>query len=101
MSKDKRIIKVSLDPNVPLQYSLPKGAKFLSCHLQRDEPCLWFMVDYEDPGDYALPVEYELRVFSTYMTGHRFSDRRREFLGTILMHNGTLVIHVFEELEGL
>lgn len=101
MNKDKRIIKVSLNSNVTSQHSLPKGAKFLSCHLQREEPCLWFMVDYEDPRDYPFPVEYELRVFSAFMTGHRFSDKKREFLGTILMSNGTFAIHVFEELEGL
>lgn len=99
MSNGKTIIKVSLDSHGTLRYSLPKGAKFLSCHLQRDTPCLWFMVDYAGPRDCAFPVEYELRAFSTYMTGHRFSDRKREFLGTILMHNGTFVIHVFEELE--
>lgn len=100
MTTDKRIIKVSINVNATLQYSLPKGAKFLSCHLQRDEPCLWFLADYEDPRR-ACPLEYELRVFSTYMTGHRFLDKKREFLGTVLMSNGTFVVHVFEELEGL
>jgi hypothetical protein len=100
MTADKRIIKVSLNVNATLQYSLPKGAKFLSCHPQRDEPCLWFLADYEDPGR-VCSLEYELRVFSTYMTGHRFLAKRREFLGTVLMHDGTFVIHVFEELERL
>jgi hypothetical protein len=67
---------------------LPVGAKLLSVHAQGDDLCLWALVDTEAP--------LEDREFVIVGTGHEVHDHAGAFIGTALLANGRLVLHVFE-----
>jgi hypothetical protein len=67
---------------------MPVGAKPLSVHAQGDDLFLWALVDTE--------AELEDREFVIVGTGHELPDHAGEFLGTALLADGRLVLHVFE-----
>lgn len=78
-------------PQDRVEFDMPKGAKVLSVNEQAGHLCLWALVD-----DVA---EKEKRKFSVVGTGHSAPDTDdSKHLGTILMHGGSLVLHVFEPL---
>jgi|WetSurMetagenome_2_1015567.scaffolds.fasta_scaffold1392487_2 hypothetical protein len=69
-----------------------EGARILSVDNQRGTPCLWYFEP--DSGD------VETRVFETYLTGAPVTiTGDHEFIGTVLLENGTYVIHIFEEKD--
>jgi hypothetical protein len=68
---------------------MPVGAKPLSVHAQGDDLCMWALVDTEAP--------LEKRGFVIVGTGHEVHDHTGEFIGTALLANGSLVLHIFEE----
>lgn len=72
------------------QLDLPKGARLLSFQAQRDEACLWALVDPE-----ALS---ETRSFRLAGTGHPIDmpAARLAFVGTAQFRGGSLVFHLFE-----
>lgn len=67
--------------------SLPKNAQPLCVKLQRDIPCLWAMVDPNEP---VHPVKVEC-----VPTGCTVPDNVDKYLGTVLTDNGTYVFHFF------
>lgn len=77
---------------------LPKGAKLLKVHEQRDEVYGWFLVDTDQP--------LESRSFVAWMTGEgrdhvlqKFklvSNVRLEYVDTVFMEGGAMVFHIFE-----
>ncbi len=83
----KTIWKFILQPKIRIE--VPCGAKILSVACQCDQICMWALVDPE--------AEKELRLFAVYGTGHKVPDNPGTFIGTVLMHGGSLVFHVFEE----
>ena len=75
--------------------SIPAGAQFLHVAVQGNTPCLWGMVDPESP---EAPYHFRL-----YGTGHFIQSdipgrRLGRHLGTFLVHGGSLVFHLFEEV---
>ena len=56
-------------------------------------PSLWVLFDAGKP--------LVARKFRVFVTGEWFIDDPRplKFVGTFIMHNNTLVFHVFEEIE--
>lgn len=84
----KTIWKVEVDVAQDVPIRVPKGARILTLHVQHDRPCIWFLCDPK-----AEMVE---RKIFWYGNGHPVPDRPGEYLGTILLHNGTLVFHAFE-----
>lgn len=68
---------------------LPCGAQVLSVQVQRDQPCIWALVD---------PQEHKKRrrLFRFAGTGHPISASNLLFIGTFQMDNGALVFHLFE-----
>lgn len=74
--------------------TLPKGSVILHIEVQRETPCLWAMVDVDQK-------ESETRVLRIYGTGHplNFPIERLKHLNSIMLDGGSLVFHVFEELE--
>ena len=68
--------------------TMPAGAEVLHVGAQGDTICLWARVD--------LDVEQEQRHFDTICTGHEYEDLPEFYLGTVLLLNGRLVLHVFE-----
>ena len=57
----KTIWKYKINPETKLE--IPKGAIVLSVQTQRDQPCMWVLVDSSNKN--------ELRKFKVYGTGHQ------------------------------
>jgi hypothetical protein len=80
--------------------TMPKGAKFLSVANQQEDLCLWAEVpDEEPPSSDAAPIGLglEARTIAIYGTGHSFPDDiNQQFLGTVLLRQGHLVVHIYE-----
>lgn len=75
--------------------SMPFGAEILTVQTQRDQICLWALVDAEAPM-------VEEREFVVFGTGHPISDDlkdRLKYIGTTMTGNGSFVWHVFEYLK--
>lgn len=75
--------------------SMPEGAQVLSVQVQGGMPQLWALIDETKPQ--------VSRTFSTYGTGYPLprslgpgQHRKHAFIGTYLMEDGGLVLHVFE-----
>jgi len=89
----KTIWKFEMEVTDIQEIALPIGAEILSVQAQREQPCLWVLVDPE--------AEKELRTFETFGTGHHvFYDMgvERKHIGTYQLKDGALVFHVFESL---
>ena len=80
------IWKYTLQPECDVQ--VPVASKVLSVHEQHGDVNLWALVD---PSN-----ELITRHFSVYGTGHEVPAHPGEFIGTVHIHGGALVFHVFE-----
>lgn len=78
--------KYKLPPDNILQ--MPRGARILCVHAQRDTICLWALVNQQHTK--------EARLFRVYGTGHEVPDDPGTYLGTVHLQDGALVFHVFE-----
>lgn len=68
---------------------MPMNARLLHVHAQGDSICLWAVVDPEAP--------LESRNFLALPTGREFTPRAGwTYCGTVHMHGGALVFHLFE-----
>ena len=87
----RTIYKYALDAKGEQIIDMPGDALILSAQVQNGTICLWALVN---PG--AAPTQHKIAVFGT---GHPFdlTDSWR-FIGTVQMHGGALVFHVFEDL---
>lgn len=70
---------------------MPMGAQLLTVHEQNNEVCMWALVDASQ--------ETEYRSFCVYGTGQEVPKQPMLYIGTALLHSGTLVLHVFERVE--
>lgn len=76
-----------------IEIEMPAGAEVLHVAEQAGQVCLWALVRPDAP--------VERRRFRLAGTGHAVTtDVRRRHVGTVLLHDGALVFHLFE-LEGL
>ncbi len=66
---------------------IPAGSQVLSCQFQREQLCLWALVDPER--------EAEERTVYVVGTGHGLPDMSLGFIGTVQMLGGSLIFHVF------
>lgn len=66
---------------------IPEGASFLSAHKQYRDPCIWYSCDPQAPKVACL--------ITMVGTGHPVPDDAGLFIGTVLLVNGDLVLHVF------
>lgn len=74
-------------------HEIPIGAEFLSCGMQNDEFCMWFLVD-------AIK-EKEKRTFTCIPTGYPYKyieGYKYSLIGRADYNNG-LVYHIFEVIE--
>lgn len=72
---------------------VPIGAEVLSAHAQGDDLQVWALIDTD--------AQRETREFVLVGTGyptHLPRDRMR-FINTVQLHNGRMVLHVFEVLK--
>jgi len=70
------------------EIQMPKNTQILTFQSQYDIPCIWALVDPEQP--------IESRKFRIAGTGHEIKGKALEYIGTCQMMNGTLVWHLFE-----
>lgn len=79
------------DENNKIYVDLPVFSKILHIDLQYGVPCAWFVCDPKNK-DHKESV-----AIVVLGTGHEFETfSAGEHLGTILMHNGALVLHFFK-----
>lgn len=83
----RTIWKFLIDP-VSLEGRLPAGAKILTAREQGEQICVWAEVDP------AAPMM--TRRFAVYGTGHEMPDNPGAYIGTAMLHGGSLVFHVYE-----
>ncbi len=72
---------------------VPKGAKFLTVQTQREEPCLWAVVD--------PTAEKEEVMVRTHGTGHELPADAHlyDYIGTYQLGHGSLIFHVFRVMS--
>lgn len=76
--------------------TMPRNARVLSAALQRDELCLWALIDTEVEGS-------DKRRFACQMTGEEMDAEdaaAAKFITTIHLFNGDYVLHLFEDERG-
>ena len=86
-----RIWKYIIRTTDVIAVTMPRGAKILCVQIQREEPCIWALVD---PN-----ATIETRWLRIYGTGHPI-DELGEYVGTYQLHNGSLIFHVFDVTKG-
>ena len=89
----KTIFKYTLAPGATRHLiSMPQGATILVAQNQAEAVTIWAEVDPDKPT--------EEREFLVCMTGERCPTLRREkqFLGTVQLAGGAVVLHVYELL---
>ena len=77
-------------PVNPLDYKIIKGTieKFLSVEYQPNNGiCVWAAIDTNLPEE-----EY---IVSCYGTGHKLPNDPGEYIGTVQMYSGEMVLHFF------
>ena len=90
MRMAQRIWKYNLNESNPV-LPMPDGARILSVQVQRDDICIWAMID-----DEYISTQVERR-FRIHGTGHVIENGDAlVYLGTVQMSGGSLVLHVFE-----
>jgi hypothetical protein len=84
------IFKYPFHTEDQIDLQMPKGAKVLCVQLQAQVPCIWALVDTDQP--------LEMRSFLVYGTGHQLLPEAFEktYIGTYQEFQGALVFHVFE-----
>lgn len=69
---------------------MPKGSRILTVQVQRNQPCIWVLVEPDNP--------YQIRNVYMYGSGYTIPvDKLAEhaYVGTFQLHDGRLVFHVF------
>jgi hypothetical protein len=69
---------------------LPVDARLLHVAVQYGRPCLWYWT--ADPDGSRAQFN-----FTWYGTGHACSHDPDNYVGTVLLEEGTLVLHLFKD----
>jgi len=86
--------KYAFKLNDEVRIEMPMGARLLDVQVQRDDICLWALVDSDLPRT--------IRRFVIHGTGHPIARKSEElgYVGTFQLAGGSLVFHLFEIVEG-
>ena len=89
------IHKFVIHPSATYMLNLPYGSEILSVQNQRETLCAWVRID--DPREQSR-IMHTLRIV---MTGDEetYDTTNLRFLGTVQMAQGSLVLHIFEEMQ--
>lgn len=87
----RKIYKYPLEIEDRQEIAMPEGAKLLSVHMQGpNRPQLWALVN---------PIaQSHLRLVRCFGTGHEIDEAEiagLQYLGTVLVHGGSLVFHYY------
>lgn len=83
------IYKYPLKNEVLQTIKMPKGAQILHVDLQRDDICLWALVD--------TTAEMEPRIIECFGTGFHIDNFPRKHIATV--KDGYFVWHYFERVQ--
>ncbi len=88
-----QIFKYFVEITGKQEIEMPGGAEILCCQVQHNKPCIWAIVDPD--------ARAELKTILIAGTGHEidFDLSLVRYIGTIQMGDGTLVLHVFEQIQ--
>jgi hypothetical protein len=84
------IHKYHITPSVT-SISMPVGAEIISVQIQQGCIAVWAEVDP------IAPIEKVQ--FMVIGTGHPIEPVPRKFIGTVQLHDGDLVLHVYKQLK--
>lgn len=84
-----KIFKYRIPPINDVLIEMPRGAVILSVQAQRGEVMLWVEVDTAAP-----PIK---RRFKIRGTGHDLPEDARHYVGTVVLMDGDLVLHVYTD----
>jgi len=88
----RSVYKYQLQVKTKQSVYLPKGAQILSVQPQRDQVCIWALVDTN-----ADPFPLDIHI---YGTGHEMPEGANfRHLDTFQLENGALIFHVFQRLH--
>lgn len=85
---ERRVFKYALDVTDHQTILMPAGAEILCVQMQAGAPCLWAMVNPNNP--------LEERRFRIVGTGHLIAEPFLKYVGTVQAGGGMLIWHVFE-----
>jgi len=93
----RRIFKYSLEVTDEQKISVPAGAVVLSVAEQKNNIVLYALVPTDN--DPTITKIIDVRIVGT---GHvlQFDPRDYKFIGTVNLHNGPLMFHVFYRDHG-
>lgn len=91
----RTIYKYPVEINDTFEIALPRDAKVLTVQTQGARPCMWAIVDTNQPS--------ETRQFRLVGTGHPLDDgddgAAFNYIGSFQMKGGLLVFHLFEIIQ--
>jgi len=87
----KTIYKYAIKPEELTQLNLPMGAEILTVQSQKNNVCLWALIDTDMD-------EPEARTIEIIATGNQIIDSGRKYISTFQLYDGDLVFHAFERL---
>lgn len=73
---------------------MPRINKIISVQVQQKVPCLWAIVNPDD----SLKIPVKIVIIGTGHIHPSFMDM--DFIGSIQLHEGNLVLHVFKDKNG-
>ena len=89
----KKIYKYPLNPyHTATELYMPRGAKVLCAQTDEktDCPCIWALVD-------VWETVMDSRIFFLHLTGLDIDVEGKEYIGTVQLSEGGLILHVFEK----
>lgn len=72
-----------------VEISLPKDSKILCVKTQKNDLCLWALVNPDENETESV----KLRIAGT---GHPIEEENLEYIDTVLMYEDNFVIHIFK-----
>jgi hypothetical protein len=85
----KTIYKYVLPVEDEVRISMPAFAEVLSVGAQKEQVCVWVLVDTIMPSLH--------KTFRIAGTGHPIEEPEKwSFIGTVLLYEGALVFHIFQ-----
>lgn len=87
------IHKYVIEPTSTYKLSLPLYSDILSVQNQREKLCVWARINYPEEQ------QREIHTLRVIMTGDEAIENAEtlEFIGTVQMAQGSLVLHIFKE----
>ena len=86
--KGRVIVEYTLTVNPKQNVSVPKGYEYVTSKVQGGKPRLWLSIDPSEKNT----VELELEMIAT---GVIMEKDIKDYLNTLLLRNGDLVLHLF------